>query len=639
MKTTARLIFFVFVLCGVFFSSAVQVGASGVLFSDSFDSGSISSSWSRFFLHPPQTQPPWSTNDWHVSSSALTISFNQTFVDGGIIVDGAAWDDYVYDVDFEALNGSDKNIVFRYQDPNNWYGIHANPGGIYVERYLGGSYSDFFASGYSLQNNHVYKLRTTIVGSLLNFKVIDGGTEVVNFDYEFIGNPLHAGGVGFRAATGSDGNLNIRFDNVLVRTPGFLPDPTPTPTPTSTLTPAPTPTPTPTPRLVPLFSQKSEPWGSQMYDQASGWIPAVSNTSFSRWGCAVTSAAMVLQYHGVARGPSGETTDPGTLNSWLRGQSDGYLRNGATNWLALTRYAKRAKLLFPSQTSLEFVRSSGANLPLLDSELEAGRPVILEENELSTGGRHFIVATEKNGSDYAINDSYFASRTLLSAYGNTFLGTRRFIPSNTDLSYLFFVVDPEVELSIADNHGNTSFAGSFYGSEDPLSGEELGQNSGKPVRVLMVPKPEDAAYIVTASSGTNRSYRLESYLYDQNGESKVSTSSGILSLNNPETIVINYSKENSNDSLSFKEITYDTVRKDYEEASAMGLVNKREKAFLKKLLAAKTQHQLGQHGKPETAALIKLAKYMNANARKKEFLEPALGILRNDANQLLQHNF
>jgi len=48
---------------------------------------------------------------------------------------------------------------------------------------------------------------------------------------------------------------------------------------------------------VPYFGQNDELWGTQEYDSASEWKPAVKNTSIGAWGCALTSAVMILKYH------------------------------------------------------------------------------------------------------------------------------------------------------------------------------------------------------------------------------------------------------------------------------------------------------------------------------------------------------
>ena len=95
---------------------------------------------------------------------------------------------------------------------------------------------------------------------------------------------------------------------------------------------------------VPPLKQISDPWQNQVYDSANLWSPL--NPTINRWGCALTSAAMVFQYHGLTKLPDNTTLDPGTVNAWLKTQLDGYVGNGYVNWLALSRLF--SILVYPS---------------------------------------------------------------------------------------------------------------------------------------------------------------------------------------------------------------------------------------------------------------------------------------------------
>ena len=103
-------------------------------------------------------------------------------------------------------------------------------------------------------------------------------------------------------------------------------------------------------------------------------------------GCAVTSAAMVLNFYGVK-------TDPQQLN-WYLGAYGGYTDQG---WL----YWESAADLAPDR-----VRHVYEDLPsywLIDSNLLRGNPVIVRLR-FPGGGTHFVVIAGKQGFDYLIRD-------------------------------------------------------------------------------------------------------------------------------------------------------------------------------------------------------------------------------------------
>jgi hypothetical protein len=532
----------------LFTPTAKIIYSSSEIFQDSFSSSTLQNAWVRFYLHPPSTSPPWTNQDWHINNGELSISFNAQFVDGGIVVPNMNWKNYKFDSKYKSISGSDKNFVFRYQNSNNWYGMHANNSGIYIEKYINGSYSDIKKSNFVLQNGVYYNVSIEINDQELHIKIVNNGTELVNITHTFTGAVLENGGVGFRSATGSDGNLNLKIDDIYVNVTDTVND---------------------LPADIHYFNQTDEPWGSQQYDHANVWNPTVSNTLFSRWGCAVTSAAMVFNYHGIILGPDGEQVTPGTLNSWLTSQKDGYLRNGATNWLALTRYARLASETNPDQTKLEFKRSNGLDMDLLDSDLDSANPAILEEPN-SLGGRHFIVGTKKTDTTYEIKDPYFSELTDLSSYGNSFLGMRRFIPSNTDLSYIQLVVDQDISLTIKDELGFIVPTADSY-IEQPIGAPQNGELSGQNIKTLLLPQPESGKYSVEISSDGSSHYHLQLYLYTSDGDSRIDEFHGLLGQTETETIYINYLKT-SLEGTTERDISFESIMADYQAALESGLI-------------------------------------------------------------------
>jgi len=126
------------------------------------------------------------------------------------------------------------------------------------------------------------------------------------------------------------------------------------------------------------YNQRDERWGNICI----GTTCSYKSPSFV-WevGCLITSVAMVQKKYGMDVTPASFATQ--------------------------SQYFFEDLLLipWPTQPGYKFTRYA-KNLPLLDSELSAGRPVILQLG-LSKSSEHFVVAKVKIGSDYIINDPWF----------------------------------------------------------------------------------------------------------------------------------------------------------------------------------------------------------------------------------------
>lgn len=204
---------------------------------------------------------------------------------------------------------------------------------------------------------------------------------------------------------------------------------TPTSSPTVTATSTRTATPTAANRLqVTPFKQgiapydktpspdDTPPWEDVRYDHSDVNILACGKT-IAQCGCALTSAAMVLNFFGVTRGPDGSPTNPGTLNEFLRGShcvpepncvfTSGYIA-GNINWDALPIYSKLAATPYPSQPVV--VREPG--FPAFEptrvaSDLTNGRPVIVALSQIPSSGAplpHFVVVNGTTADSFHIID-------------------------------------------------------------------------------------------------------------------------------------------------------------------------------------------------------------------------------------------
>ena len=280
---------------------------------------------------------------------------------------------------------------------------------------------------------------------------------------------------------------------------------------------------------VPLLKQTTNPWQSQVYDSANKWNP--SAPTINTWGCALTSAAMVFNYYGINKLPDGTTLDPGTLNTWLKNQKDGYIGQGLINWLALTRLSKLSKNINSlAFDALEYKRKSG-NTAQLTNDINSGIPDILKEPG------HYIVAKGVNGGTFDINDPYYNRNTLDDSYNNSFQNIGSFTKSNTDLSYIMLVIDPSINLTVTDS--NSNIVGESF-TEGPIINPEDSSQSNSYLKIYYIPKPPDDTYTISLSSNTSTNYSLGIYLYDTNGNVKINNISGNVRTNENVSYNINY---------------------------------------------------------------------------------------------------
>jgi hypothetical protein len=331
---------------------------------------------------------------------------------------------------------------------------------------------------------------------------------------------------------------------------------------------------------VPLLKQTAEPWQSQEYDTAHLWSP--SNPTINRWGCAMTSAAMIFKYYGINKLPDGTNLDPGTLNAWLKNYKDGYVRGGLLNWLALSRLSKLAKNINGITTfdALEYDKKNGANKSQLTTDIANGIPGILEVTN------HFVVANGIDGETFKINDPFYNRETLNDGYSNTFLSLSRFVPSNTDLSYIMIVADANVSLRLLDINGN-EISKSFI--QQPLVDPTAPQNKSEAVSMLYAQKPPSGNYKVVAQ-GSGSISKITFYQYDTEGNVTMSDQQILKTTN----FNVNYNKNNSANKEPEKIVSFQTVMDDIKAldkdkqinhplaVGIINLINQSEREYNKK---------------------------------------------------------
>ena len=512
------------VLC-LFTASGKQVFAESVLFEDNFDSGF--NGWNLINNTCNYNGQPAS---WNWINNGLEIKFNNSsFCKTHITPNSLIIPEnipYRYEVRMKITSKNmDRNILFKFKDLNNWYGLHTIGNNLYLERVVGSfnPQPDFYAP-YVFDDNGTYDFAIDV--DLDQVKVYINGSLIMtaNISNYFLENYS----AGLRASTGANSSSEVWFDNFKVTS--LAPD---------NILP------------VPDLKQYDPLWGLEEYDAASMWAPGAA--TIERWGCVLTSAAMILQYYGFP-------ISPGELNTWLNSQPDGYLRNGLANWLAISRYTEENRNT--AGEALEFLRY-GADDTLLTSELEAARPPIFKVPG------HFGVAIGAEGANFAVNDPASATNTLLSQveadHGGAYQNLYSYTLSSTDLSYLMLVVNEGFVINVLDTDGNPVGESAIDGPlEDDVDG---GADSGQSLNVFLLPQPPNGEYEIQING--NGFYQLDSYFYNREGEVHQDSQDGYAS--GQDTFRASLGEENGID----EEVSFESVIAEIEAAWQDGLITNR----------------------------------------------------------------
>lgn len=473
---------------------------------------------------------------WQVINGKLNIKINSFGCVTEIIPNDALWNnlgnDYSVEFDETIISGTDHNFAFRYNNPNQWIDIHiVNPNTIGLQRLpIGGSPTNTEIHT-DVTNGQTIHFRIDVKGE--NVKVYKNHELNPILDYNPNDTSSTSGRIALQASSGSTSEtVETYFDNIVVTSIDDIQL-----------------TPTPTPLNVPLFKQTDPKWNLQTYDGAKKWSAA--DPTINTWGCALTSAAMVLKFYGYNKIDKKTGLDPGTLNKWLNAQSDGYVGNGLLNWLAISRFSK-SKLGLNNLTgfdALEYHRA-GVDINQLTTDITQGRPDILEEPG------HFVVAKGITNTSFAINDPYYDRTDLVGAYNNTFLSLGRYTPSFTDLSYIMLVTDPSLSFVVKDKNGNV--LGTSFIQQPIVDPADSSKNSGPAKKITYIEKPSTGNYQIVITGINNSVYNLDTYLYDINGEVNKDTISGIFK-NGTDTITIAYDKNNLGKSKRYKISTFQSI--------------------------------------------------------------------------------
>lgn len=242
---------------------------------------------------------------------------------------------------------------------------------------------------------------------------------------------------------------------------------------------------------VPLIKQTDLQWKDVSYDHAS-----VQNLNCGKTiadcGCALTSLAMILNFHGVTKSPEGKPTNPATLNEYFNKNtqcvssgcvSQGYAF-GNVIWNAADRYSAEAFKKFGTQKIVSFndAPSTLWDNKLVADDIKNNQPVIarVQKNE------HWAVITGTDQDTFVINDPRNdVNRLNQKPYLNTAYNIRRFKKTSSDFSSLEFTTKYPGTIEVTDPKGrinvgipNTNVSSSILSSSNntvtigtPLEGE------------------------------------------------------------------------------------------------------------------------------------------------------------------------
>lgn len=404
---------------------------------------------------------------------------------------------------------------------------------------------------------------------------------------------------------------------------------------------------------VPYFSQNALPWGPTEYDHSQSL--GISNITMDRWGCAVTSAAMALNFHGMTKLVDGTPLDPGSLNDWLK-NNKGYLtgrgKDGPYSYLLWQAISQLTKKLFDQNLSTKILMhrraypSNNTSILLNDDLTLRKFPDILKVKNASTSS-HFVVAKGLSGNTYQLNDPEWNVATL-NSFNNSYTQVDRYIPSNTNLSYIVVVVNPNVELLLIDPNGNKSgkqiidgqiqefnqIPDATYAFETPISNpNDLGdmESLGTGVNVLLLPEPIDGNYQLLVS-GQIEGYTINLALFDQDGNISFYKPVGFVEPDQDDFFDINYSQADNTNALNI--VTFQNIITDIMQARNDNLITRENLASHLIRIIEKAESNV-LNGKFDLALkrLDQFEDTINRN-RGDEILEDAYQILINDVGIL-----
>jgi hypothetical protein len=278
---------------------------------------------------------------------------------------------------------------------------------------------------------------------------------------------------------------------------------------------------------TPLFLQKGSPWGTDTYYT---WADGTKGETIGKWGCNLTSAAMLINYYSEATGGTFRT-NPGQLNSWIRSQG---ISSVSAIYTAAMSYARANNVPMYMPDNPFVAGDTDANRQRLNTYLRTGNPVILQVRETSSpSGLHFVVAkgvtTAGGRSTYAIHDPVYGAETLVDHYNGTFSQLNLFNSTSPDQRTLMSIVHSPAELVLIDPLGRRTgydpinkieyaeIPGAVYVREQITPDSAEGSQAPLEEKYVFVPSPETGTYRLQVIGTGKGKYVVENVATNWNG--------------------------------------------------------------------------------------------------------------------------
>ncbi len=143
------------------------------------------------------------------------------------------------------------------------------------------------------------------------------------------------------------------------------------------------------------FSQSGQTWSPICY--ANNNCQLNPNATIGWRGCALTSMATLINYYNANVYSGIPRTDPGDLNTYLRGLPGGYNGRNDVNFDAIYRYSS-GRTSFVGRYDVDDPYSRESLLDMADGLIRSGIPLILRISG------HFVLAIGKCGDSFVVAD-------------------------------------------------------------------------------------------------------------------------------------------------------------------------------------------------------------------------------------------
>lgn len=463
-----------------------KASAQEIIFSDDF-SGDLSK-WEAI----RDDGRYWSIVD---QSLQANIPFESTITE--LIPTASAWKEvrnYIYDFDFKAIEGGDKNISFGVVNRDNWYEIHFTPSLTEIARVQNGMVLWSARYDYILQNNVNHHFSLTFNEGRIFLSI--NGTEIFQTTDPFFENPQ--GRIAVKASTGGIYPTIIKIDNVVVTKIGEVEENNDTIL------------------GVELIKQTDPQWANLEYDSAKNWAPALqAGITFEEWACNLVSQLMIMKYHGITTFADNTPITPQNLNAWLLANKGFYDSPPSGNINRKSISQLTAEISKKKGTpKLEFLYVEDNLIDTAVNEIAKGNPVILELDG------HFVVADgfKADKSDLYIKDPAY-NISKLSEHHLPLKSVRLYTPSQTDLSYISAVSHPELDVKITT--ANAELTPSVSYSEQLRSFSENSDTKQGPVsKVTEIAKPNTGEYILEVTNTSSKKLPFTLTVFTTKGASQ-----------------------------------------------------------------------------------------------------------------------